>query len=51
LINKIYRPGASAVISQVVNLVKMKLMPVLDLNLIYVKKGKGILLKTGNSGP
>jgi cation diffusion facilitator CzcD-associated flavoprotein CzcO len=51
LINEMHRTGTGAVVPRVPNPDKMKPMPVLDLNSTYIKKGKGVLPKTGDSGP
>jgi len=51
LLNEMERKGAGAVVPRVANVDEMKSLPVLDLNSTYIKKGEGILPKTGDSGP
>jgi cation diffusion facilitator CzcD-associated flavoprotein CzcO len=51
LLNEMAGKGASAVIPRIAHPEKMNSMPVLDLNSTYIKKGKGVLPKTGDSGP
>ncbi|KAH5044729.1 hypothetical protein HBI75_022790 [Parastagonospora nodorum] len=51
LLNEMEKKGAGAVVPRVANADEMKALPVLDLNSTYIKKGEGILPKTGDSGP